>query len=91
MKDSDSFRKEQDLIFQQMEEMERLEAQALAAAQNTLETAEQKEFTQFIVRLCKAQAFRDLMAVSSDEAKVEIVRACIDNWDTHRKTSVTHK
>lgn len=68
-----------------MEEMERLEAQAQAAAQKALETVEQKEYAQYVVRLRKAPAFRDLMAASSDEAKAEIVRACFDEWNANRK------
>jgi len=89
MDNSARYRREQDLIFQQMEEMERLEAQAFAAAQDAIEVAHDGELSKFIVRLCKAKAFRELMANVTDEQKVEIIQACVEKWKAEHKTSGT--
>jgi hypothetical protein len=62
MSDADRYRKEQDLIFQEIEEMERREKQALVAAEEALHAAHMEDRYKFIVRLCRAVAFQNLMA-----------------------------
>jgi hypothetical protein len=89
MSDREDYRKQQDLIFQEIEELERLESQALDAAQEALHSAQLDDRYKFIVRLCRSKAFQDLMRSVSAEQRVEIVRACIQAWEENRERSGT--
>ncbi|MGI0135028.1 MAG: hypothetical protein ACREBW_08750 [Candidatus Micrarchaeaceae archaeon] len=85
MNDQNRYQKEQDLIFQQIEELELQEKQAFVVAQEVLRDEELSERYKTIARLCRAKAFQDLMKVSTPDARVEIIRACVRAWEENRK------
>ncbi len=89
MSKPEDYRKQQDLIFQEIEELERLESQAMAAAEEAMHAAQLEDRYKFIVRLCKSKAFQDLMRSVSAEQRVEIVRACIQAWEENKERSGT--
>jgi|HubBroStandDraft_2_1064218.scaffolds.fasta_scaffold816815_2 hypothetical protein len=89
MSNADGYRKEQDLIFQQIEELERLESQALLEAQEALHAAHMEDRYKFINRLCRAKAFQDLMRSVSIDDRITIVRTCIQAWEKNNDPSGT--
>jgi hypothetical protein len=88
---AEGYRKEQDLIFQQIEELERLESQAMMAAQEALNAAHLEDRYKFIIRLSRAKAFQDLMRSVSVEERISIVRSCIQAWEENNERSATQK
>lgn len=88
---ADRYRKEQELIFQQIEELERLESQAMVAAQEALHAAHMGDRYKFIARLCRAKAFQDLMRSVSVGERISIVRSCIQAWEENHELPGTQK
>jgi hypothetical protein len=76
MSDADRYRKEQDLIFQEMEEMDRREKQAIAATEEARRSAETDECARFILRLCRSKVFQDLLMAVPVDKRLEMIGAC---------------
>ncbi|MEP7354877.1 MAG: hypothetical protein ABI824_16735 [Acidobacteriota bacterium] len=87
MANSNSYRQEQELIFQQIEEMELGERQAQQAVQDALQERYTEERCAFIERLCRSKAFQNLVSFSAADEKVAIVQACIGAWEKAQANS----
>lgn len=73
MANIDRYRKERDLIFQEIEEMDRLEQQAIAATKEADVAAETQERLNFILRLCKSKLFRHIFVTTPLEQRTELI------------------
>jgi hypothetical protein len=79
MGNANRYKREQDLIFQQIEELEK-------RANLTDSKIESAQIDQLVIQLISSVPINDLMAAVPPEARQEIIDACIGAWK-ERKTS----
>ena len=78
MGNADRYKWEQDLIFQQLDELEK-------RANSIDSKMESAELDRMLIELISTKSFNDLLAAVPPEARQEIIDACVQAWKKHRR------
>lgn len=93
MSNADRYRKEQDLIFQEIEEMERLErqqAESIAARERTRALLKTPEHWAYFIRLIDSKVFLGLLeSAPSPEDRWLRIEEVVHTWEKQRSVRGT--
>jgi hypothetical protein len=80
MSDADRYRKEQDLIFQEIEEMKVRERKARETTERALRAARIEDQNKSMTRLYRSTVFQKLLEALPPENQLELIIACERAW-----------
>ena len=91
MNNMERYRKDQDLIFREIEEMEAREQKAKQAVELALRSAHIEDRKNCMTRLYKSTIFQELLAALPLDGQIELIVACERAWDEHHSQEEGHR